>query len=185
MNDKQQSGFGLIEIIVAIGIFVTLSSTAIVVVLHSFNSNRLGENQTEATLLSEEGIETVRALANKNWSNLSAGTYGVDNSGGSLSLTPSSTSIGIFSREISITEVDPDRYEVTASTSWNFSPTRNNSVDLTMYLANFKQPLSLGGNWSLPTQAGSIDIPGNSQGLKIQLTTNYAYSNLKTKCQIL
>ncbi|MCH7730623.1 type II secretion system protein, partial [Patescibacteria group bacterium] len=47
---SKSAGFGIIEIIVAMGIMIIIAATGASTVLHSFSANRLGDEETNATL---------------------------------------------------------------------------------------------------------------------------------------
>jgi type II secretory pathway pseudopilin PulG len=158
MNSKKKLnfGFGLLELIVAMGLFmiVIVSGGG---VLKSYSLNRLADEEIEATLYTTEGLDAVRSIANQNWSNLTAGTYGLDSGGGIWDFLGSSNTSGPFTRQVVISDVyrdglgnvvevggtlDADTYKVISTTSWDFSPTRNNSVSSVNYLTNFKKVTS-------------------------------------------
>ena len=104
----KSAGFGIIEIIVAMSIMIIIAATGTSTVLHSFSSNRLGGEETQATLFAQEGVEAVRSIKNQDWTNLSTGTYGLDDSGGTWALSGSSETEGKFTRQIVISQVQRD-----------------------------------------------------------------------------
>ena len=188
----KSAGFGIIEIIVAMSIMIIIAATGTSTVLHSFSSNRLGGEETQATLFAQEGVEAVRSIKNQDWTNLSTGTYGLDDSGGTWALSGSSETEGKFTRQIVISQVqrdsngdivdsggtvDSDTLKATSQVDWEFSPTRNNTVTLVTYLSNFEKPISSSnfGNWSQPQLITSLDISGSSNAVKIQVQGDYAY----------
>lgn len=187
------AGFGIIEIIVAMSIMIIIAATGASTVLHSFSANRLGGEETQATLFAQEGVEAVRSIKNQDWANLAAGTYGLDNSGGTWALLGSSDTNGKYTRQIVVSQVqrdsdgdivesggtvDLDTLKATSQVTWDFTPTRNNTVTLVTYLTNFEKPVSSGtsfGNWSQPQLVTSLNISGSDNGIKIQVQGNYAY----------
>ena len=172
----KSAGFGIIEIIVAMGIMIIIAATGASTVLHSFSANRLGDEETNATLFAQEGIEAARSIKNQGWANLSTGTHGLDSSGGTWTFSGTSNTSGKYTRQVVISEVqrdaggaivesggtfDPDTVKATSTATWEFSPTRNNSVSLVTYLTNFEKPIGL-GDWQNPQTLGSVDLgPGN------------------------
>jgi len=182
-------GFGIIEIIVAMGIFLIIVTSGATIVIQQFNSNRLGQEETEATLFAQEGIEAARSIKNQDWANLTTGTHGLDNSGGSWVLSGTSNTTGKFTREVIIENVerniggdivtsggtfDPDTFKITSSVNWDFTSSRNNTVDVLTYLTNFSKTISLGG-WASPIMENSLDLTGNENGLKVSVLGSYAY----------
>lgn len=179
------AGFGIIEIIVAMAIFVIIAVSGVSTVVHTFTINRLGKEETKAVLYSQEGIEAARSIKNQAWSNLVVGTYGLDNSGGSWAFSGSSDTLGEFTRTVAISEVqrggggcgdivesggtvDPDTFKVLSEVTWDFTPARPNSVGLTSYLANWKK--------SLPAGNGVAYLTGDrtTNGINLNLSTPYA-----------
>jgi len=188
----KSAGFGIIEIIVAMSIMIIIAATGASTVLHSFSSNRLGGEETQATLFAQEGVEAVRSIKNQDWANLSMGTYGLDNSGGTWTLSGSSETEGKYTRQIVISQVqrdsngdivdsggtvDPDTLKATSQVDWEFTPTRNNTVTLVTYLSNFEKPVSSSsfGNWSQPQLVTVLNATNSDDGIKIQVQGNYAY----------
>lgn len=150
-------GFGIIEIIVALGLFAVVGVTGITMVLHSFTTNRLGDEQTTASNLTSAGIEIVRSLRDQNFSNLVSGTYGLKNTAGLWSFSTTPETWDKYTRTINIEDgqrdvsgnivdsggtVDADLKKITTTTSWNVGGSRNNSVVLVDYLANFTKAIT-------------------------------------------
>lgn len=147
-------GFGIIEVVVALGLFAIVGVTGVTMVTHSFSLNRLGDEQSIATNLSTQGLEIVRSIRSQNWSSLAAGTYGLNKTASVWSLSPSPETWNKYTRTITITDgqrdvsgnivdsggtVDPDLKKVVSTVTFNTSPTRNNSVTLIDYLTNFSK----------------------------------------------
>ena len=196
---KKNLGFGIVEVIVAMSIFIIIAVTAVTTIIGSFSTNRLGDEETKATLIAQEGLEAARSIKNQGWANPFLGTLctsgcGVSISGGVWSWLGSSNTSGNFTRIITVANVqrnggsdivtsggtdDPDTKKVTSTVTWNFTPARNNTVSLATYLTNFRK--AIGGDWSSPLADGSLDLTaGNSgaaaaNGNAIAYSGNYAY----------
>lgn len=184
--NKKQNGFGIIEIIVAMAIFIIIAGTALATIINSFNVNRLSQEETFAENYTQEGVEAVRSLQNRGWSNLVTGTHGLSNSGGSWAFSGTSDISGKFTRTVTLNQgqrdangnivdsggtADLNLRKLNSSASWNFSPSRSNSVNFISYLVNFRR-----NTWFNPnTLAGSLNISGNGIGYKIAVQGNYAY----------
>lgn len=186
----QKIGFSVIEVILAAALFVILSVGAIVAVTQGGLSNRLGEEQAIATQYASEGIEAARSIKNQNFSNLinSAGT-GIVRAGSVWSFSGSNNVFNsAYTRVLTVSDtqrdvngnivasggtVDPLTKKITSTVSWNASPTRNNSVILTTYLTNWRKAII--GDWTTPSQQSSLDLAGNGNGAKIDVSGNYAY----------
>lgn len=162
LTRKHQAGFGLLETLVATAIFLIVAGGGAVLVLGAFSTNRLGTEQTQAIGYAQEGLEAARSVHKQGWAGMTPGTYGIDPSGGSWAFSGSSNTSGKFSRQIIIEQAqrdgsgnivnsggtpDPDTVRVTSSVQWGFTPTRNNTVNLTSYLTHWQKPI--GGNGGL------------------------------------
>src|SRR3990167_10677941 len=171
------SGFSVIEIILAAALFMIIATGSITVILQGLDSNRLGQEQTVANQYAAEGMEAVRSIKNQNFANLvnSAGS-GVIQSGGvwifsGTNNTNTFNPVGRYTRTIKVESVnrdavppagnivvsgtlDPDTKKITSTVSWNFTPSRLNSVELISYLSDWKKPIVASGR-------GGILVYGN------------------------
>lgn len=190
-GDGTQAGFGLLELIVAMGLFMIVVSAGAGGILKSYSLNRLADEEVDATLFVNEGLDAARSIANQDWANLSAGTYGVDSGGGTWAFAGSSNFSGPLTREVIVSEVyrdvtgnivssggtlDPDTFKVESVVTWDFTPTRNNTVSSLAYLTNFRKPIApAAGDWTNPSQQSSVNLSSNENGWKIQVEGSYAY----------
>jgi type II secretory pathway pseudopilin PulG len=158
---NDEAGLSILEVIISIAILTIIASSSVAAVLGSFSSVRLAKEETQATSLAVEAIEAVDSIRNQGWGNISAGTYGLDNSSGTWVLQGSSDTIGKFTRITTISTVqrstsseivstggtlDPDSYQVATSVTWDFTPTRNNSVSMTSLITNWQQARGAGSS---------------------------------------
>jgi prepilin-type N-terminal cleavage/methylation domain-containing protein len=137
-------GQTLIELLIAIGIFVIAVTGLAYFILDSYVAGRLTEEITVANFLAKEGIEAARSIRDNDWSILSVGEHGLMISGNNwvFSGTEEDVSylLGKGTRKIIIEEfspVDPDRKKITSRISWEFTPARNQDVQLVTYFTNF------------------------------------------------
>ncbi len=160
---KNSQGFSLVEVILALAIFMILAVSGVTTVLHSFSVNKLGEEQTNAELYAQEGIEAVRSIKNQGWSNLIADvqtkglktTSGFWEFNGSTSDTKDkytrSVLVSAVNRDVSGNIVDsggatdPDTLKITSNVSWNYSGPRNDTISYLTYLTNFRKAIITGG----------------------------------------
>lgn len=157
-------GFSVIEVLLAAAMFMIFSVATGTVVLQGFSGNRLGEEQTIASQYATEGLEAARSVKNQAFSNLvnSAGV-GIVQSGGVWTFSGANNQFGPsnkYTRVLSVTDVlrdgsgnivasggtlDPDTKKITSTVSWNFGPSRPDSVVLTTYLTDFRKSILAGG----------------------------------------
>lgn len=152
-----ESGFSILEVILAAAIFVTFTTGTVLLIIQGFNSNRLGAEETIAAQYTAEGMEAHRSIKNQSFFFLvnSVGTGITRNASnvwaysGALNQFQSNK----YTRTLAVSDVtrdrsgsviisggftDPNSKKVTASTAWSAGPNRNNSVDLTSYFTNWK-----------------------------------------------
>lgn len=151
-------GFGLLETILALGIFSILITVGITGFIPALNSGRAAQEQTRAAYLASEGLEAVRSLRDRNWSGLSVGTYGIGPSLGGWSLTGNADTTDKFTRQIIIAPasrdaggslvasggtVDPDVYNVTSQVNWDYITGDSRTVTLQSFFTNWRQKIRL------------------------------------------
>jgi autotransporter-associated beta strand protein len=149
-----ESGFSVVEIILASAIFMIFSSGAIFVVLQSFDANRLGAEEASATQFASEGIEAVRSIRNQSFANLvnSTGTGITRNGSGVWTFGGVNNTFNKYTRIITVSSVqrdgsgnivasggttDANTKKIVSKVTWSFTPTRVNTVTLTTYLTNW------------------------------------------------
>ncbi|MEK7096353.1 MAG: hypothetical protein AAB881_00135 [Patescibacteria group bacterium] len=73
MNDKLfQKGFGVLEVLVASTIIITILGGLVTIGTMAINTNEKIARKAEATFLAQEGIEMVRQIRDTNWVDESA-----------------------------------------------------------------------------------------------------------------
>jgi len=190
---KRNDGFGLVEIIVAMGLFAVIATTGVVSVIGSFQTNRLGDEHTRAAIYAQEGIEAMRSIRAQGWDdpfltiNCSGGC-GVDSGVGMWAIAGASNTLDGFTRTVAVSDVlrsaaddivdsggtvDVNTKKITSTVTWDFSPTRSNSLEMATYLTNFAK--AIGAGWSSPSELGNLNLPGKGDGYKVQASGNYMY----------
>jgi len=157
-----ESGFSVIEVLLAAALFIIFSSGIIAIVLQGFDANRLGNEETIANEYASEGIEAAKSIKNQAYTNIvdTAGTGVIRNGSSVWAFSGANNTFGKYTRVITVTDVlrdasgnivasggsfDPNTKKVTSTVSWSVSPTRNDSVVLTSYLTNWKGFTGKGG----------------------------------------
>lgn len=154
-------GFGLVEVIVAMSLFLVVTVAGMSTITGSFSTNRLAEEETIAKFYAQSGIDSVRSIKNQGYANPFISTdcslgCGLGLTGPSWSWSGTDNSIGKYTRTITVSEVqrdvsgnvvtsggtvDSNSKKVTSTVDWLFSPLRNNSVTLVTYLTNFRKTI--------------------------------------------
>lgn len=193
---QAKAGFGLIETIVAVALFTVIVGTGGTGVLQTFELNLLSTYQTDAALYAQEGTDATRSIARQDWANLSPGTYGLDNSGGTWALSGSSNTKNRFTRQVIIEEVerdgsgeivesggtvDPDTYRIISRVGWtvgSVSPQVETITYLTRYDKEITGEISSGLAWLCGTQLTSgssfnVSTPAAIEWLDTTLDSNF------------
>jgi len=140
---KSKKGQSLIELIIAIGIFVFVISALIFLVLDSYVSGRLATEITKADFLAQEGLEAVRSIRDNSWSDLTAGSHGLAISGGHWIFQGTSEDISSQlkggTRIITVENIDSNRKKITSIVSWQFNGGRTEEAKLVTYLTNWQK----------------------------------------------
>ncbi len=134
-KNNLQRGASLIELLVAIGVFTVGVITILFLVFDSGTATRSGATRTQATLLSQEGLEAVRTIRDNDFTTLVDGTYGIALSAGKWILSGTSDITGQFTRIITIAPgTDSFSKKITSSVSLPITPTRNQKITFVEYL---------------------------------------------------
>jgi len=156
----KESGFSVVEIILASALFLIFSGAAIVVVLQGFDLNRTSTDSIVANQFAIEGLEAVRSIRNQSYTNLTpiAGTGLTRSASNTWTFSGANNQFGpnnMYTRVITISTVnrdasgnivssggslDTNTMKVTSVVSWKESPTRNDTVTQTTYLTNWAAP---------------------------------------------
>jgi Tfp pilus assembly protein PilV len=108
----KKSGFMAVEILVAISIVTVSILAAMTVTQKSIYVSRESLHITQASFLLEEGAEAVRILRDNAWTNISSLSVGTNYypsfSGGAWILPTTLSTVGIFTRKVTIASVNRD-----------------------------------------------------------------------------
>lgn len=160
---QSQSGQSLIEVLIALSIFVVGIATIGFLVLDANVSSRQGVERTQAILLAKEGLEAARSIRDADFDNLTAGGHGIALSGNKWIFSGTSDTQDQFTRTITITDVDVDTKKIDGVVTWQFTEARQNSVTLTDYLTDWNQTQGQAGNMSVDISTVSLNPPDNNQ----------------------
>lgn len=140
-----KKGQSLIELLVAIGIFVIAVSSLAFLILDSFVSGRLASEITKANFLAEEGMEATKSIRDNSWNGLISGSHGLTISGNNWVFQGTSEDISDQlkggTRAIKIEDIGLDRKKVTSQVTWQFTQARPQEIRLVTYLTNWAKPM--------------------------------------------
>jgi Tfp pilus assembly protein PilV len=187
------AGSSVIEVLVAVGIFVIISVTALSAIIGATNIGRLTKEQTQAAQFAQQGYEASVSIKNNDWTNLVNGTHGLSSAGSQWSFSGGSDvdSSGKFTRTILIESVnrdannvivnsggtvDENTKKITINVAWNPSPTRSNDVTYVSYLTNWQLTSFEGSSGGGPTPTPPAPTPTTAPTSCAQICTNNSYS---------
>lgn len=166
-------GFSIVEVLLAMSIFGLLVVALMGSYLYGQEATQISGNRARAALYAEEGLEAVRNIRDAAFSNLTNGTYGAVVSSNQWTLSGSSDTNDIFTRQIVVSSIDTNRKSVVSTVSWQQNAGRTGAVSVTTRFTNW---LRLGiGNWAIPTQEAVMNFSGSQDGVKVQTAGSYAY----------
>lgn len=169
------------EILIGLAVFaIGVSSGLILISQHQFLAADKEKN-IRAQSLSSEGLEAVKAIAQKNWSSLMAGEHGLVFSNGEWQFSGSWDTNDIFTRKIVIADIDSKTKQITSRAEWN-----SGEVELSLLLTDWKSVLGSGGspgsgdtglsgNWANPQTLSSIDLGAGREGTDVIIENNKVY----------
>ena len=152
MRNALRSGQSLIEVIVAMGIFVLFVSAFAHLNLGAYDGGRQGREQTIAAHYAMEGLEATRSIAQAEFTDLSDGTYGLDDTSGVFAFSGSTNVLGKYTRTVEVASVqrnasdqivpsggtvDADTKQITSTVTWNVQDGRSNTVQFVTLLTNW------------------------------------------------
>ena len=142
----KNSGFSLLELVLAIAVFSVGSVAMATLLIDSNLSTKLSMDRTEALFYAKEGIEAVRIIRDNNYAGLINGNHGLVSSDTAWTFNAdSSDSIenGKYTRVIRIIDTvgsapATSSKTVISTVSWALTPERTASVSLTTLLTNWR-----------------------------------------------
>jgi len=155
------AGFGLLEVIVAVGIWTILASAGVMMTTGSLRINTQSTDNDQAVLLASEGLDAARTIKKIGWATPFLGTScvtgcGVATVSATWGFAGTTDLIGKYTRQLFVTPVnrdgsgnivttggtvDPDTYKVESKVTWQRTPVVTGTVSLVSYLANYVKPI--------------------------------------------
>lgn len=171
MLNTNKKGQSLIEVILALAIFILGVAAIGTLVLDASVSAQQGIDQTKGLLLAREGIEAVRSMKDNDFDNLDLGTHGLSLSSSKWVLSGTSDNTDNATRTITISTVNADTKKIESTVSWISFARHTNSVTLTEYLTDWPETHGDGANLSIDTSGASLTATNTRlTGIDIQNT---------------
>lgn len=153
-------GQSLIELLIALGVFVLGVVTIGLLIIDAGVSSRQAGERTQAVLLAKEGLEAARSIRDDDFANLIDGTHGIAISANTWIFSDSEDITNIFKRRITVSTVDADTKKITSTVVWREPPERPGSTTLITYLTNWVAPITKAGNMIVDVTGANIGGKG-------------------------
>lgn len=138
-KSRGNKGQSLLELIVALGIFVVGVATLGFLQIDSNVASRQGFERTRAALLAKEGLEAARSIRDASFNNLVSGPHGIALSGNTWIFSGISDTQDQFTRQVNISDIDIDTKKIKSIVTWPITEARQGSITLTDYLTDWNQ----------------------------------------------
>ncbi|MBI4252822.1 hypothetical protein HY623_01420 [Candidatus Uhrbacteria bacterium] len=161
---EQQRGQTILEIVIALAIFIFISSALASLILGGLHGVAQGSQHLEADALAQEGMEALRSIKNGAWNELSQSPAGVRVSGGEWILSGASDSMPPFTRTITLDAVcrsqagdivscpgsytDPHTLYGASAVTWTTLEGTRNQVTRSSYLTSWNESAWTQTDWS-------------------------------------
>ncbi len=143
LNLRSSTGQSLVELMIAMGVFVLAVTAISWLILDVYLADRAGRERMEATFLSKEGMEAAKSIRDNNWDNLTNSSHGLAIYGGNWIFQDIEEDVSDQLREgkrkITVEEISSDRKKVTSQVTWKLTEARSQEVVLTTYLTNWAE----------------------------------------------
>ncbi len=174
----------MLELLIAIGIFVISLAAGIFLFSGGESFSIDSANAGLATDYAREGLDALRTIRNRNWTELPEGTHGLAFNGSEW-LMSSSSSDGkdIFTRQVTISKAENDDNIKIATTavSWQTGG-RVQTLAFVEHFANWEEPSQsscktepLVGNWANPATVATADLGAGNEGTDVVARLPYVY----------
>lgn len=166
----------LLELLVSVFIFSTVSFSIVYLVLNSGAFIKKEINLTRAIFLAKEGQEASLSIKQGSWDALTDGTYGLATTSGSWLFSGAYDMTDIFKREISISTLSTTTKKVVSKVSWQ-EGSSNKEISFEQILSNWSSTVSSQGTTTYDIGDSANEIYKNGNNIHLVLdnpTKSYA-----------
>ncbi len=135
----KQRGFSVLEVILSVSLLAMIVTPIISSYIGAREASALVNSRYRALLLVEEGIEAVRNIRDENFVNLTDGTHGLAVSENQWVFSGTEDVTDIFTRQITISTIDPYTKQAESTVTWRQNAQRTGSVTLTTRLSDWSR----------------------------------------------
>ncbi|MDA3802274.1 MAG: hypothetical protein PF488_00015 [Patescibacteria group bacterium] len=138
-NRVNKKGFALVDVILGITLFAIVLIFTVPTFLYGQESAVIEGKRQRAIKQAQAGLEIVRNIRDNNWTDITPGTFGIQEANPGWTLTGSSDTNGEFTRKIDIELIDVNRYLVRSTVNWEQNRQRHGEVSFETRLTNFQK----------------------------------------------
>lgn len=141
LHVASRTGFSVLEIILAVALFLIFSTGIVSLVLQSLAVERESAEYLVATSYAHEGMESVHFIRQAGYSSMGALSEGGIESNDEVGLRflYGTNTYGMYERKISVTDMDPMSKRVDVTVTWPIGSPDQHTLTLTGYLFNWQQ----------------------------------------------
>lgn len=200
---RSQKGDSLLEVILAIAIFMLIAPAIVIVALRSLSGSIESEDRIVAAALAQETLEASRAIRDYDWDSLITGNHGLSDANGYWEFVGTSDNKGKYTRAVAISDTDASTKKIVAAVSWQGLDGISNSISPTgqltkwhslqwmqnlagSFLSGFANSVEIDeanggiklsnlGDWSQPSVLVSTNFSGDADGKSIFIDKNNLY----------
>ena len=175
MKFSNKSAFAVIEVLLAIAVFVMSATSIIYLLVDASSSNQQGKDRFFASTMAEVGLEAARNIRDSGWTNLTTGNHGIALQNGKLAFAGASDTDGSgrFTRQVSVSTVSADKMLVTSTVSWRSPMLQPLTISFSTFLENWSKTIALPASWDKPTIISTFAI--NAEVNDIFSVGNYVF----------
>jgi hypothetical protein len=175
---KLPPGLSLVEIILGVALLALIVSATIGASVFSEQSQFISSQKLKAINASEEGVEAARNLRDENFTLLATGYNGLSTTSSRWNFSGNEDTLDdTFRRHTRITQIDNFRMEVTASTTWDITSSRQGAAKIVTRLTNWRRRASGAGQGAAPVLAGSFDLTTANSGSNVHDAISIAFKH--------
>lgn len=151
---KFKKAGSIIEVVIAMAFLVVIITEVFGLYITGIRAATFSDMRFQAEMYLQEGFEAVRSIRNYDFNNLTIGNHGLDDSGGYWTFSGTEDQKDVFTRTVSIANVqrnlscaivdsggniDPDSRNVAITIEWTENGEAN-SLSASQYLHNWENP---------------------------------------------
>jgi len=171
----KQPGQSLLEVLIAIAVFVMGFVALSAVFIDSGVTNRDSVERSKGNRLALEGLEAVRSIRDRSFAEVTVGTKGLTTTGGQWYFSGTSDTYDGYSRSIQISAPTADTRFVTSTVTWTSGSGLSAASTFVTVLSNWQAPTAAATTWASPKVVATTTLPFGGTAVADQVLGQYLY----------